>query len=160
MKLNGRQAKKCPRCGNKCLLSQSRCEECGLIFSRLDYATNACTKKRIKAGEKEYVIYTNKYPADVKYWKLLLFSIFLGWFGVHHFYVGKYVRGILCIVGFILTLACTIFNAVLLKYIEMILFLPMALFALDWLFSITYIILHKYKVPVSLEVTSDGGVVV
>ena len=47
--------KKCPRCGNKCLLSQEKCDDCGLIFSRLQYASNKAAKRRILKFDKDCI---------------------------------------------------------------------------------------------------------
>ena len=47
-----KEFKKCPRCDTKTPLFEDRCENCGLIFSRLTKATNAAAKKNIR--KKEY----------------------------------------------------------------------------------------------------------
>ena len=80
--------KRCPRCGNKCLQAQSQCEECGLLFERMEFASNKAAKKKLRHFDTDYVIYTNQYPKDVNYIKLLLLTIFLGITGAHYYYVG------------------------------------------------------------------------
>ena len=87
MKILGRKTKKCPRCKNVCLLSQVECDECGLAFAKLDMATNKEGKRRLFRGQKEQVVYVKKYPKDVKKWKMILITLFLGLFGGHYFYV-------------------------------------------------------------------------
>ena len=83
--------KKCPRCGNRCLSAQDRCDECGLIFSRMKYASNKAAKEKIRHFDKDFVIYTNDLPSDVNWLKLLLLTFLTGLVGGHYYYVGKYV---------------------------------------------------------------------
>ena len=75
----------CPRCGNKCLLAQEKCDDCGLLFSRLQYASNKAAKRKIAHFDSDFVICTKDYPSDLKWWKVLLMTIFTGLFGGHFF---------------------------------------------------------------------------
>lgn len=161
MKLNWnkpkvKQFKKCPRCGNKCLVSQHECEECGLLFSRLELATNKEAKKKILHFDTDFVVYTKDLPKDVSYIKLLLLTIFLGITGAHYYYVGKFIKGILMSLCFVYLIFCTIFNAQMVEYLETYyLYLPIGIAAFAWMVSIVYVAFKKFKVPVAIE-TEDG----
>ena len=160
MRLRSKVTKKCPRCGNKCLINQSKCEECGLLFERLQYTSNKAAKKKLAKFDRDFIIYTNKYPKDMQYWKLLVYSIFLGLFGGHYYYCGKYIKGGLMTAGFVYTVFCTIFNAYLVNLIENFLFLPIGIYALAWLYSLAMIIIRKFKVPVIVEMPEDKNTII
>ena len=142
----------CPRCGNKCLKAQGTCEECGLIFGRLEYASNRVAKEKIRHFDKDFVIYTNQYPSDVSWIKLLLLSFFTGLVGGHYYYVGKYLKGALMTVGFIYLIFCTIFNAELVDALtSYYAYFPIGILGLSWLVSLLYVACKKFKVPVIVE---------
>lgn len=144
--------KKCPRCGERCLSTQNVCPECDLSFSRLKYASNKAAKKRLKKFDSDYIIYTNQYPSDVKFWKIVLLSVFLGMTGAHYYYVGKYVKGGLMTASFVYLLFCTIFNAELAYFLEQyFLYFPIGVAAFAWVISVSYVAFRKFKVPVIVE---------
>lgn len=147
--------KKCPRCGNKCLFHQSKCEECGLIFARLQFASNKAAKRKLRHFDKDFIIYTNQYPQDISYVKLLLYSIFFGLVGGHYYYCGKYVKGGLMTASFIYLIFCTVFNVQMVEYLESYyLYLPIGIAAFSWAVSIVYVGCRKFKVPVIVEMPS------
>ncbi len=148
--------KKCPRCGNKCLRQQETCEECGLIFARLEYASNKAAKKKIRHFDKDFVIYTNQFPKDVSWLKLILLTFFTGLVGGHYYYVGKYWKGALMSLGFTYLIFCTIFNAQMVAYLEATYaYLPIGVLGFSWLASIIYVACKKFKVPVIVEVPQE-----
>ena len=144
--------KVCPRCGNKCLLNQDKCEECNLIFSRMQFASNKAAKKKIKKFDKDFVIYTNQYPSDVSRIKLVLYCIFFGIMGGHYYYVGKYIKGGLMSASFIYLIFCTIFNAQILENFSEYAFVPIGIAAFAWIVSLVLVLTKKFKVPVIVEV--------
>lgn len=149
--------KKCPRCGNKCLMAQQECEECGLIFSRMQFASNKAAKKKLLRFDTDFVIYTNQYPSDVSWWKLLIYTFLFGLVGGHYYYVGKYIKGGLMSLSFVYLILCTIFNAQLVELMEtMYLYLPIGIMALAWIVSLVYVCSKKFKVPVTLELPRDA----
>lgn len=151
--------KKCPRCGNRCLIAQDTCEECGLIFSRLQYASNRAAKKKLAHFDSDFVIFTNQYPADVKWWKVLLLVIFTGLFGGHYYYVGRFWKGALMTAGFVYLVFCTIFNAQLVNALQTYgAYLPIAVLGLSWLVSITFVATKKFKVPIIVDMP-EGEVI-
>lgn len=63
-----------------------KCDKCGKLFS---------SEKEAEAHEKKCNVVRTK-PVNEKAWlTTLLLCIFLGWLGIHRFYVGKMGTGIL-----------------------------------------------------------------
>lgn len=154
--------KKCPRCGNKCLENQTRCEECDLIFPRLVFATNKAAKQKLAHFDRDFVIFTSDLPKDVSYWKLFFLTLFLGLFGAHYYYVGKYIKGFVMDLGFVYLMIGVFFNDVIVAQNLTFLYLPIAFYALAWIISFSFVILHKFKVPIyvdeaSLQVQKDNA---
>jgi len=155
MRIRGRKTKKCPRCGNLCLLSQVKCDDCGLLFSKMDEATNKDGKIRLKNHEKDLVIYSKKCPHDVKRWKLILITIFLGLFGVHYFYVGRWKWGLAFLIYFLSVIICgVIFNAYFLDVWNGTFFSiygPITgIYTIMWLNDIRRVSFNSFPIPVSI----------
>lgn len=150
----GRQTKKCPRCGEKCLQTQPICPDCGLIFSRLEECTNRDAIKRIKAGQKQNVLMSKQIPSDKNYWKLLLYSIFLGLFGAQYFYVYRWKMGVYMLLGIFVTFFFGVYyNAFFVEWhaiIQYSIILFVGIYAFVWLNSIRQIVFRSFKIPVSL----------
>ena len=154
MAMLGRDTKKCPRCEAKCLINQLRCPECGLIFSRMENATNKAARERLKKKDKESVLYVKTVPKDLQRWKLILYTILFGLVGGEYFYVYRWKRGIFYIVGFILWISCVIFNNFLITVwngalIELFA-LFVGLYGALWIFDIIWVCTGKFRIPVSL----------
>lgn len=153
-----KQYKKCPRCNNKCLLEQSKCEECGLVFSRLEFASNKAAQRKIRKFDKDFVIYTNQYPSDVSWFKLLMLTLFTGLVGGHYYYVGRYFKGILMSIMFVYTILCTIFNAQIIAISSdavTYFYLPVGIYTFAWIVSLVYVCCKKFKVPVIVEMPAS-----
>lgn len=146
---------KCPRCGLKMPDGTTSCEDCGLIFDRLKIATNEDAKRKKLRGDRKFIVNITTLPSDISYLKLLLFSIFLGIFGGHCYYVGRYLRGFLLTFNFVLLMAFAIFNNFFLTvwnglFLEIV--MPICggiLFV--WFYDIVKIALKKFKVPVAID---------
>jgi len=143
--------KKCPRCNQKVYFNDIKCDECGLIFSRLNFASNFEAKKAIVNREGEKVIKTTQFPSDLKRWLAGLLCAFGGFLGLHNFYVGRYFKGafsfivssISIILIFILESTSVLFQ------MPLWLFSAAAVFAL-WFYDLFLIAINKYKVPIAL----------
>ena len=155
-KYRGRETVKCPRCGEKCLTSQASCPECGLVFARLENATNADAVKRLKNGEKKNIIMVKKIPPDKKYWKLILYSTLFGLIGIQYFYVYRWKMGVYMLFCFLLAVILGVyFNAYALTWLNGMFMNYMlapftGVYAIVWLNSIVQVIFKKFKIPVSL----------
>lgn len=140
--------KKCPRCNNKCLLSQETCEECGLEFSRLKYASNAVARRKIRKFDTDFVIHTSQLPPDVKWWKLMLVAFLTGIMGGHYYYVGKYIKGGLMTATFVYLLFLAFFNSYMTVGYY---YIPVGIAAFAWIVSLVYVSSKKFKVPVIID---------
>lgn len=149
----------CPRCGMKTIEGVECCPDCGLIFSRLELATNKDAKRKIKRGDRDYIIKTNKLPSDVNYWALLLICLFLGPMGGHCYYVGKYWRGGILTTTFFALIMFVIFNAPLMAINDGALLGILAticgLIELMWVWDFVTILIKKFKVPVAIDLESE-----
>ncbi len=143
--------KKCPRCGNKCLINQEKCEECGLVFSKLQFASNKAAKKKLLHFDRDYVIFTNRLPADVSKVKLWLYFLLLGWFGGHFYYVGKYIKGLLMSLGFVYLIVGTIFNEQIVAANATLLYIPISIYALSWIVTFSCLLSKRFKVPIYFD---------
>lgn len=149
----------CPRCGLKSLAVAESCQECGLIFSRLELATNKDAKRKMARGDKDFIIMTSKLPSDVKWHKLLLMTIFLGLFGGHCFYVGRYWRGGMLLANGISLVMYVVFNQQLVAVdggrLIAALTTIAGLIMLFWMFDLIWVIIKKFKVPVAIDLKSE-----
>ena len=152
MKRKPKAYKVCPRCGNKCLIAQERCDECDLVFARLQYASNKEAKKKIRKFDKDFVIYTTQLPPDVSWIKLLLLTFFTGLVGGQYYYVGKYWKGGIMTAGFVYLVFMTVFNADIVNALTTsVAYMPIGVYAMAWLVSLVYVGFKKFKVPVIVK---------
>lgn len=151
--------KVCPRCGLKSLSIQETCPDCGLVFARLEIATNKDAKKLIRRRETDYIIKTSTLPKDVNYYKLLMWVLFTGIFGGHCFRVGRYWRGGLLLVNFLLIIVYFALNSKIIQAGGTGLIASLCtisgLIMLVWIYDIIMIAIKKFKVPVAIDLDSD-----
>lgn len=151
--------KTCPRCKEKNPLSSSKCEECGLIFARLNFASNKLAKKNILKSNKDDVVYVSNLPSDVNKWLLIALTIFTGAFGGHCFYVGKFKKAVFMMLCGIATILCTFIAFEQIKTFSYLVSIPVGIMGFMWMFDIAAVIFGKFKVPISIDLTrsiSDG----
>ena len=155
-KFSFRQNKRCPRCNTKTPSTSVICPGCQLNYQKFESATNKEAKQNLRMGEKEQVLMRKGRPLDVKFWKLLLISVFLGFMGGHHYYVGRYKMAIFYTCFFIVGAI----NAVLTSFIKTtlsglvyeiftLLVLTWGFVVLMWIVDVAKICVNKYKIPVS-----------
>lgn len=142
--------KKCPRCQQKCLLSQKTCDACGLVFANLEKATNKEARKQFFNKQKSFVM-VREFPADLKRWKIILLCLFLGTFGAHCFAVGRYYRGMYMLV---IGLVSLVLSAVSYSYFYEIFmsyfFIFPAFLSIFWMIDLFNLCFGLFKVPVAL----------
>ena len=153
-----RLKKRCPRCKTKLESAIAICPECQLNFQKFEQATNAAAKQKIKQGEKDQVLIRKGRPSDVKFWKLLLMGLLLGFMGGHHYYVGRYKMGIFYTVFFMIGVANAVINTMVktIQYSFMyeifyLLVLTWGVVLFMWIIDVAKICLNTYKIPVSRE---------
>lgn len=155
-----RDKKTCPRCKQRCLIALTSCPNCQLNFSKFNEATNKEAKLAIREHRSEDCVMRVGCPSDIKKSKLLILTIFLGLVGVHNYYVGRFVRGIIFslffVVGVINTvLSFTIPNVMYngeFGQVFYFLVLCWGIIIILWLFDIFNIIFNRFKIPVSRKV--------
>lgn len=145
--------KECPRCNTKSQINMERCQSCNLEFSRLERATNRQAKKELLSGNRKNVVYIKNCPKDIKKSVLILLAGFLGVFGIHNLYIGRYGKGFY-------SLAVGIFSVFYISYpnayyifesVMSVISVLVAIMALFWMFDFVNICFNRYKIPVALE---------
>lgn len=149
--------KRCPRCNLKMQKEVMTCPKCRLNYLKFDLATNVEGKNALKLGETDRVVYRSGCPSDIVRWKLLLLTIFLGFIGVHNYYVGRTKRGvfftIFCIIGIVNAIITGILRVEPsgeLWEIFTFLVLIWGIVIFLWIIDIFKVALNKFKIPVSL----------
>lgn len=147
--------KRCPRCGTLNRSTQFNCTECGLIFSRVENGSNMLAKSLILAGKKNEVVNGYGFPKDVKKSKFLLLCGFLGLFGAHNFYVGRFGKAIFQLAMGVVALVMTIVSGYIpnIDFIMSFIFLPIAIDAIFWCVDFVDGLLGKYRIPVAVDFT-------
>lgn len=152
----------CPKCYGGMNRKTGMCLHCGFRFKDLEGATNDNARIAVKEGKKDDVIYTDRLPVDVKKKTLLLYAIFLGLFGAHNYYVGKFKRAIFMTSIFVIYTLFTVLKTYKVggKFIEYF-FTTVAIIQgvsiILWVLDIIYIIINRFKVPVYKEEFSKKG---
>jgi len=149
--------KKCPRCGIKNDYSMHRCSECGLIFSRVSNGSNKLAKQLLLAGKKNEVVFAPAFPKDVSKKKFLLLSGFLGFFGAHNFYVGRYVKAVYQLVFGLISVVLTAIGGSIPFLDRLMSFVSVfiGVSALMWMFDFVDGCFNRYKIPVAVDILSD-----
>ena len=148
--------KRCPRCNTKVPVGTGVCPSCMLNFQKFNEATNKEAKLAIKQGEKDKVLMRKGCPKDVSKVKLILLTIFLGFVGAHHYYVGRYKMGLFYTIFFIVGLTNAILTQVFKSALTGVAYEIFSLLVLVWgavlfmwIVDMAKVCLNKYKIPVS-----------
>lgn len=149
--------KRCPRCGKKMLSEIGVCPQCKLNFQKFFSATNKEGKIALKQGDKDRVIYRQGVPADVSKLTLLLLTVFLGFAGAHHYYVGRRNRGFFYSIFFCVGLIYSLMTVFLsfdwtseIGQFFYVLVLIWGLVIMLWIVDIVKVCFNRFKIPVSL----------
>lgn len=133
------------------------CPKCRLNYSKFEQATNIEGKRALKQREYDRVVYRSGCPSDIARWKLLLFTIFFGFIGMHNYYVGRTKRGVFFTIFFIVGIVNAIITGILriepsgeLWEIFAFLVLIWGIVIFLWIIDIFKVALNKFKIPVSL----------
>ena len=151
-------SKRCPRCGTKNDYSNSKCTQCGLIFSRVENGSNKLAKGLILSGQKDLTIKAPGFPKDVSKKTFMLLCGFLGFWGAHNFYVGRYIKAIFQVISGIFAVLATFFSGItFISVLSSYLFIFVAIDAFMWMFDLIDGAINKYRIPVAVDFT-DGKV--
>jgi TM2 domain-containing membrane protein YozV len=156
-KTTGSPFKKCPRCKVKCLVSEKKCHECGLVFERLNYTSNKSAKRNLLKGKRDEVIMVSDWPYDAKKSTSLLLCGFVGFTGAHNFYLGRFWKASIMLLGLLLAITTVLlseyglYGSPVYNIIRYIAILPGASVLIFWILDFISIFLERYKVPVSID---------
>lgn len=155
---------RCPICGAR-LYQKQICQYCKITDDDIKNASNKKVKEERKFGNTDLIHYSSVIPKDVNKWKLWLYTIFLGFVGVNHFYVNRPVRAWFSVITTSLSmiiLFITMFSTIQSQtVIEVILtiydivFLVMTVNVIMWISDIINLIFKIFKVPVVLPEKED-----
>ncbi len=150
---------KCPVCGAK-MIDDKICRYCNVTSDEVLNASNIEAKRAFKEKRKDDVCYTTDIPSDVNKKKLVLFTVFLGLYGVHNFYIGRLYKGLynaISVGGLILSGFLEYFlglNAFTFYFGRFFLWLTVVNLFM-WFSDIVNLIFNKFKVPVVLPKTEN-----
>ena len=150
---------KCPICGAK-MVSKQLCPYCKITDEQVLGASNKKVREYRKTGNTDMIHFTSVIPSDLKRWKIVLFTVLLGWLGVNHFYVNRPVRGAFSLISSVGSTSILILGLVLkitskagkiiFNLTYEILFYMMAINVVLWILNIISVIFKSFKVPVVL----------
>ena len=145
--------KRCYRCGNKNLSTSFRCSECGMIFSRAESGSNIIAKNLIIAGKSNQTVKVPMFPKDVSKKKFLLLCFFLGIFGAHNFYVGRYKKAIFQLICGLTAVVITAIGAIIpfLNTLMSFISFPIGVDGVFWFWDFFEGVFNKYKIPVGVD---------
>ena len=148
---------RCPICDAR-LESGIVCKYCNVTKEQVENASNKKVKEYRKTDREDLVYFTNVIPKDVSKIKLILFTIFLGVFGVHLFYVQRYKRGLYAVISVSVALFLQILSSFVVGFrnvfiLELLYEIAIGAFSfslLFWISDIIAVLIKRFKVPVVL----------
>ena len=93
---------RCPYCRAKILKYTTTCQRCGVTKKQISQASNTRAKEMRKEKKGGKIFKTKHRPEDVSFSKMIMLCGLLGMFGVHSFFVGRKIRGLITVGCFIL----------------------------------------------------------
>lgn len=150
--------KRCPRCDTKNRYTDYRCCECGLIFSRVENGSNKIAKGLILAGKKDETVKAKGFPKDVSKKKFLMLCGFLGLWGAHNFYVGRYKKAIFQLICGLVAIVMVVAGNLIanLDTVMSFISIPIGFDGVFWLWDFVDGMFNRYKIPVAVDSVSDG----
>ena len=150
---------KCPICGAK-LFNNQLCPYCNITDEQVLGASNKKVKEFRKTGNIDMIHTSTIFPFDLIKWKMVVFTILLGWAGAHHLYVNRPVRGIFSIVSTAGSIGILLLSfvfkidiewlSIVYNVIYEILFYMMAINVILWLWDVLAVLIGTFKYPVVL----------
>ena len=155
---------RCPICGSK-MVSKQLCKYCGVTDEQVYAASNKKVKEYRKSGNVDMIHYTTVLPSDIVRWKLVVYTIVLGWLGINYYYINRPVRGSYSLVSTIGCLSITIIGlltdlstkSIRITYnifYELFNYM-MAINVVLWVLDLVAVIFKRFKVPVVLPKKED-----
>ena len=149
----------CPICGAR-LYQKEICKYCKITRGEIEAASNKKVVEYRKRGRTDEIHTSNVLPKDVNRAMLIFYTLLLGFFGVHSFYVHRDGRGMFSVISFVLSVAFAIMKAsfkitiptigIILELFFETAFLLVVINLLFWATDILAVLCKTYKVPVVL----------
>lgn len=146
-------------CGAK-LYAKQICPYCKVTDKEILNASNKKVKEYRKTGNKDMIHFTTVIPNDISRLNLILFTIFLGFVGVQHFYIQRKVRAWFSVFATVTSITMMIIVlsvgsaapaiATFINLIYEISFWAMTINVLMWVGDIFGCIFKTMKIPVVL----------
>ncbi len=151
------KSKRCPRCDSKNGYSEYRCSSCGLIFSRVENGSNSIAKGLILSGKSDQTVKARMFPKDVSKKKFLLLCGFLGIWGAHNFYVGRYKKAIFQLLCGLVAVVCVVAGNAIPFYDKLMSFIsiPIGIDGVFWAWDFIDGVFNRYKIPVAVDFTKE-----
>ena len=151
------KSKRGPRCGTKNNYNEKRCLHCGLIFSRVENGSNKIAKGLLLAGKKDETVMAKMFTKDVSKKKFLLLCGFLGLFGAHNFYVGRFKKAVYQLICGILAVLCVVIGPIFTFYETLMSFVsvPIGIATIFWVWDFIDGCFSRYKIPVAVDFVSE-----
>lgn len=146
---------RCPICGAK-MVNKQLCKYCNITDEQVLNASNKKVSKYRKDGNKDLIHFTTIVPKDVSKLKLILFTIFLGVFGVNHLYVKRIYRGFFSIITDVLFILILTLNFALAPsgwffyILYEIIGYSMAINVILWICDILNVFVRAFRIPIIL----------
>lgn len=151
----------CPICGAR-LYQKEICKYCKITKDVILEASNKKVKQYRKDDRIDEIHTSSVLPKDVNKPLLIFYTILLGFFGVHSFYVYRNGRGIFSIVSFVVSVIFSILKstltitvpwmAITFELLFEFSFLLVVINILLWATDAIAVIIGTYKVPVVLPI--------
>jgi TM2 domain-containing membrane protein YozV len=100
----------------------------------------------------------SEWPYDAKKSTSLWLCGFLGFTGAHNFYLGRFIKGLIMLIGLLIALTLVILsdygyspNTGFSYYLRIIGVIPGASVLIFWISDFLSIFLERYKIPVSID---------
>lgn len=143
---------RCPQCG--CKMFADSCPYCHISVDDVKNASNKLAKDNILHGKRDKVMLSPVLPNDINKVALILFLFLGGFVGLDSFYIGRYIKGTLCFVSYIITLGLiaiqSVYPSTAISICVEIGYIWCALVIVIWFVNMISFIFKGYKVPVSI----------
>ena len=153
---------RCPICGSK--MKYGVCGYCKITADQVENASNKEVAVARKDGRKKEVYYSTTAPKDINVMRLKLLTIFLGWCGVHNFYVKRNIKGLFSILSIFVALLFFAIKqiapsnlGIVFQFFYELSFYIVGISLIMWVWDIVAVLCKSFKIPVILGKKANIG---
>lgn len=145
---------RCPKCGCK-MQKQVICPYCKITGDQVRFASNREAKKKIKDKDTTDVLMSHTMPYDIDRGKMLLITIFGGFFGIDSYYIGRYIKATIHASVITLTFLIVVLRIIyptiaVIKTLMELITIVAACFTASWLSNIIRVCFKSGTYPIIL----------